>query len=39
MVEDAPRVADGNASKGDVSEKKVTDGKPSKHDIRLVARM
>ena len=39
MVEDAPIVADGNASKGNVSEKKVVDGKPSKHNIRLVARM
>ena len=39
MVEDAPIVADGNASKCNISEKEVADGKPSKHDIRLVARM
>ena len=39
MVEDAPIVGDGKASKCDISEKEVTDGKPSKHDIRLIARM
>ena len=38
-MEDAPIVADGNISKGDISEKKVADGNTSKHDIRLVARM
>ena len=37
MVEDAPIVMDGNASKCDVSEKEVADRKPSKRDIRLVA--
>ena len=39
MVEDAPIVMDGNASKGDVSEKKVAYGNASKHNVRLVARM
>ena len=38
-VENAPIVADGNTSKGDISEKKVTDGNASKHNIRLVAKM
>ena len=39
MVGDAPIVADGNTSKGNVSEKKVADGNASKRNIRLVARM
>ena len=39
MVEDAPIVTDRKASKCDVSEKKVGDGKLSKRNIRLVARM
>ena len=33
MVEDAPIVADGKASKHNVSEKEVTDGKASKHNV------
>ena len=39
MVEDAPIVLDGKVYKCNISEKEVVDGKPSKHDIRLVARM